>query len=233
MADIFREVDEDIRHERYEKLWKRYRWWVLGIVVALIAAVAAFVIIREQAESQRREEGIQFAQALAESEAGRPKSAAVAFKALADNTESGYLALARLRAADALAQAGDMSGAVALYDELAADGRASRLYRELGALLAAERLLDRESPEQVMQRLAPLVNGDGPWRPMAAELTGLAQMRAGRNDAARQIFAALSDDPGAPNGVRSRAQELLTSLGGPLEAEQLAQEPAAQQSGAD
>ncbi|MBR46221.1 MAG: hypothetical protein CMM31_07040, partial [Rhodospirillaceae bacterium] len=61
MADIFREVDEDIRHERYEKLWKRYRWWLLGVVVALIAAVAAYVIIDEQNESLRREEGLRFA----------------------------------------------------------------------------------------------------------------------------------------------------------------------------
>ena len=230
MADIFREVDEDIRHARYEKLWRRYRWWLLGIVVALIVAVAAFVIIKEQNESLRREEGIQFAAALAELEAGRPKSAAVAFKALADNTESGYLALARLRAADALALAGDMPGAVALYDELATDGRASLLYRELAALLAAERLLDRASPEEVIQRLAPLVGGDGPWRPMAAELTGLAQMRAGRSDAAREIFAGLLDDRRAPNGVRARAQELLASLGGPIEQEQPA---ASQQSAAD
>ncbi len=230
MADIFREVDEDIRHARYHKLWRRYRWWLLGIVVALIVAVAAFVIIKEQNERVRRDEGIQFAAALGELEAGRPKSAAVAFKALADNTDSGYLALARLRAADALAEAGDMTGAVAIYDELAADGRAGLLYRELAALLAAERLLDRASTEELMQRLAPLVSGSGPWRPMAAELTALAHMRAGSRDAAREIFADLRDDRGAPNGVRSRAEELLASLGGPLEP---AGEAAPQQSAAD
>ena len=220
MADIFREVDEDIRHERYQKLWRRYRWWIIGSVLALIVAVAAYVIIQERNESIRREEGIKFAAALAELEAGRPTSAAVAFNELADDTASGYLALARLRAADALVQGGDVSGAVALYDELSGDSRADLLYRELAVLLAAERELDRASPEEVMQRLAPLVNGSGPWRPMAAELTGLAQMRAGRGDAAREIFTALRDDPSAPNGVRSRAQELLASLGGPLETAQ-------------
>ena len=65
--------------------------------------------------------------ALGELEAGHPKSAAVAFSALAEETETGYLALARLRAADALALAGDISGAVALYDQLSADSRADLL----------------------------------------------------------------------------------------------------------
>lgn len=222
MADIFREVDEDIRHERYQKLWRRYRWYLLGVTLALIIAVAAFVIIKEQNEARREDEGRQFAAALGELEAGQPKGAAATFLALADTTDSGYLALARLRAADALVLAGDVSGAVALYDQLSADSRADQLYRELAILLAAERLLDRVGPDEVMQRLAPLVSGDGPWRSLANELTGIAQMRAGRIDAARDIFAKLSSDAGAPGGVRSRAQEFLASLGGPLEPAQSA-----------
>ncbi|MBT5780687.1 MAG: tetratricopeptide repeat protein [Rhodospirillaceae bacterium] len=228
MADIFREVDEDIRHERYQKLWRRYRWYLLGITLALIIAVAAFVIIKEQNEARREDEGRQFAAALGELEAGQPKGAAATFLALADTTDSGYLALARLRAADALVLAGDVSGAVALYDQLSADSRADQLYRELAMLLAAERVLDRAGPDEVMQRLAPLVSGDGPWRPLASELTGIAQMRAGRSDAARDIFAKLSADVGAPGGVRSRAQEFLASLGGPLEPAQSAQPDSSQ-----
>ena len=216
MTDIFREVDEDIRHARYQKLWRRYRWWLLGVLLALIVAVAAYVIINQRNDARRADEGRQFAAALSELEAGRPKGAAVAFAALADTTDSGYLALARLRAADALVLASDVSGAVALYDQLSTDSRADLLYRELAALLAAELLLDRASVEEVLQRLAPLVSGNGQWRSLAAELTGVAHIRAGRNDAAREIFAQLRDDSSAPNGVRSRAQELLASLGGPV-----------------
>ena len=111
--------------------------------------------------------------------------------------------MARLRAADALAEVGDVTGAVTIYDELAADTRAGVLYSELGALLAAEHLIDRASPEEVLQRLAPLVDGNGPWRPMAAELTGIAQIRAGRSDAAREIFAGLLDDFDFGNFVSS------------------------------
>jgi len=224
VADIFREVDEDIRQARYEKLWKRYRWWLLGLVLALIGAVAAYVIIDERNESLRREEGLRFAAALSELEAGRPREAAVQFKALADDTDSGYLALARLRAADAMAAAGDRNTAVALYDELSADSQANPRYRELSMLLAAEHLLDSAPPQDVMHRLAPLVSGDGPWRSLAVELTGLAQVKAGRTDAARQIFADLSQDQTAPSGVRARAQELLASLGGPIKSDS---EPAA------
>ena len=113
---------------------------------------------------------------------------------------------------------------MALYDELSRDSQANLRYRELSGLLAAEHLLDSAPPQEVMQRLAPLVSGNGPWRSLAVELTALAQIKAGRTDAARQMFAELSQDLTAPSGVRARAQELLASLGGPLKSDS---EPAA------
>ncbi|MBT5676472.1 MAG: hypothetical protein HOJ07_12330, partial [Rhodospirillaceae bacterium] len=50
-----------------------------------------------------------------------------------------------------------------------------------------------------------------------------------RSDAARDIFAKLSANAGAPGGVRSRAQEFLASLGGPLEPAQSQQSTSSDQ----
>ena len=101
---------------------------------------------------------------------------------------------------------------------MAADSRLDPLYRDLGALLAAQRLVDRASAAEVNQRLAPLLTGQSPWRPLATELSAVAEMRAGNEEAARGLFAQLVSDPGAPLGQRQRAAELLLSLGGDLEA---------------
>ena len=61
MADIFREVDEDLRHERYLKLWRRggatgcwaWAWVALGGAVA-------YVMLTDAQESARQAEGRQF-----------------------------------------------------------------------------------------------------------------------------------------------------------------------------
>ncbi|MCY4407240.1 MAG: hypothetical protein OXC15_12800, partial [Rhodospirillaceae bacterium] len=50
------------------------------------------------------------------------------------------------------------------------------------------------------------------------ELSAVAEMRAGNEEAARGLFAELVSDPAAPLGQRQRAAELLLSLGGDLEA---------------
>ena len=64
MADIFREVDEDIRRERYAKLWKAYGRYVIGAALALVIGVAATIGWREYTRAQREADGAQFAAAL-------------------------------------------------------------------------------------------------------------------------------------------------------------------------
>ena len=72
MVDIFREVDEDLRHERYLKLWRRWRYWLLGVGVVALGAAVAYVVITDAKESARQAEGRQFAAAIAGIE-GRPR----------------------------------------------------------------------------------------------------------------------------------------------------------------
>ena len=218
MADIFREVDEDLRHERYLKLWRRWRYWLLGVGVVALGGAVAFVLITDAQESARQAEGQQFAAAMAAIEAGRGGDVAERLAMIAADSETGYGALARLGEADARARRGDITGAVQIYDLLADDSSADPLYRDLGALLAAQRLVDRAPVSEVNQRLAPLLAGHSPWRPLAAELSAIAEMRAGNEEAARALFAELVGDAAAPLGQRQRAAELLTSLGGDLEA---------------
>ena len=217
MADIFREVDEDLRHERYLKLWRRWRYWLLGVGVAALGVAVAVVLIDNARESAREAEGRQFAAAIAGIEAGRGSEAVERLAALAAESETGYAALARLAEADARARRGDVSGAVHTYDIMAGDSRLDPLYRDLAALLAAQRLVDRAQVAEINQRLAPLLAGGSPWRPLAVELAALAEMRAGNEAAARAAFAELVRDPAAPFGQRQRAAELLLSLGGNLE----------------
>ena len=216
MVDIFREVNEDLRHERYLKLWRRWRYWLLGVGVAALGGAVAYVLITDAQESARQAEGQHFAAATAAAEAGRGAEAVERLAALAAESDTGYAALARLAEADARARRGDITNAVAAYDAMAGDGRLDPLYRDLAALLAAQRLINRATVAEINQRLAPLLAGHSPWRPLAAELSAIAELRAGNEAAARALFAEVVRDQAATLGQRRRAAELLESLGGNL-----------------
>ena len=211
---LLKEVSDELKKERYAELWKIYGNYVIGAAVALVLGMSGYQGWTVYQQGQREAEGEKFAQAQALAEAGRTAEAAAAFAGLAEDSGAGYATLSRLRAAALQAKAGDTGGAVATYDSLAGDSSAGETYRDLAVLLSVQHQLDSGDPEALMARLAPLTAEDNPWRYSALELTALLANRAGDRARAREIFTRLGDDAGAPQGLRTRAREMLIYLGG-------------------
>jgi hypothetical protein len=214
VAEIFREVDEDVRRARYEKLWKAYGKYIVGAAVGIVVATVAVVGWRQYQLGQREAEGERFAAALALAAEGRSADAANAFTELAGEAGRGYRVLARFQAAAALKDSGAADRAVAIYDQIAAEGGAGATLRDLAALLAVQTLFDQASASELEQRLERLLGDDNPWRYSARELAALVALKSGDTSAAREGFAALADDAGAPAGLRARATEMLAAIGG-------------------
>ncbi|TVR80562.1 MAG: hypothetical protein EA405_10760 [Rhodospirillales bacterium] len=211
---LLREIDEDIRRERYALLWKRYGAYVIALAVALVLAVVGYEVWRERTASAQAEAAERFAGALALAETD-PDSAAIVFESLATDGPGGYKVVARLQEGALLARQGDVSAAVEAYNRLAAEAR-EPVYRDLAILLAV--LTELRSPEAdaagLRQRLMPLTTDDRPWRYTAREMVAHLHLEAGEHDQARTRFAALAGDLRAPLGTRSRAENMLAQIDG-------------------
>jgi hypothetical protein len=214
-ADEFiREVDEAVRQERWLKLWKQYGTFVIGASLAIVVGTAAGVAWREYRASARLDEATQYAQAVELLRQDRPAEAADIFAALAENADSGYAVLARLRVAEARAEAGNPEAKLETLTRLA-ESNAAPVYRDLGRLLAAQQQLGRGEPGALTQDLDGLAGPEEPWRYSALELQALSQMQAGEMLEARRTLTALVSEPGTPANLARRASELLEALGGP------------------
>ncbi len=214
MADIFREVDEDIRKERYDKLWTTYGRYLIAAVVLIVLGTVGGVGWTAYQKSVNDGRGDRFAAALALARGGSNEQAAASFAALADDAGGGIGALARLQQAAALIETGDTTAAIAAYDRLAGDGSSDRLLRDLARLLAVMHSLDSAGTEELIDRLAPLIRDDNAYRYSAREMQALVSYRTGDVAGALSQLRALSDDPEAPPGLRQRSAEMITALGG-------------------
>lgn len=213
MGDIFHEVDEEVRRDRYNKFWKEYGGYIIAAAAALVLGVTASVGWREYNEQRRQEDSDRFTAAAALASDGQQRAAASAFEALASEAQAGYALLARFRVADALKEAGDTEGAIQTFEAIAADTGVEDLYRDLAALLAAMHMIDNGDPDELRRRLAALMVADGVWRHSARELSGALALRVGDKELAKTEFQTLADDLGAPPGARARATEVLQILG--------------------
>ena len=120
MADIFHEVDEEIRRERLRKLWERYSGLILIAAVALVAGIAGWRGYEYYQAQRAAESGAQFEAAMSLAEAGKLEEAAASFDKIAQTGTSSYRVLARLRAAAVTASA-NKAAAVKGFDAISAD----------------------------------------------------------------------------------------------------------------
>lgn len=165
MSDIIREVDEELRRENWEKLWKRYGKFVFGAAVGLVAATAAVVGWRAYDKDQRLKQGNNFAAAVATAESSESLSASAdAMAALAENAAAGYAMLAGFREAMLRAEAGEHEAAIAIYDALAEDDSVEPMFRDLAVLYSVRVQTDTGDAATLIARLAPLTAEDGDWR---------------------------------------------------------------------
>jgi hypothetical protein len=212
MADVFREVEEAIREDRMQKLWRRYGTVILAGVLAIVVAVAGWVFWQSWSASQRQAETAELAAALALAQQD-PDGGATALLAIAEEAGGGRATLARLYRAGYLAEAGDREGAVAAYRGIAGDGAVPDLWRDFARLMVVLHDLDAEEPGVLAATLEPLTEPGNPWRFSAQELSGLVALRQGAPERARDVFTRLAADPEAPAPVRDRAAELSVLLG--------------------
>ena len=219
MVDIFDEVDEELRAESAQKLLKRYGGLIAAAALLVIGAAAGWQGWQYWQVKQDAAAATAFVSTATAADTTATLDPVVrvalskSFDALAAGAPDGYRTLARLRAAALKADAGDMNGAAALWDQVAGDGSVDPLLRDLATLMWAQRLIDHGDPARLEARLKPLTEPTNAWRPLAQELLALLDIRQDHIDAARTAFRKLSQDATAPAGVRSRATALLSRLG--------------------
>ena len=209
VPDIFDEVSEDLRAERARRLLQRYGFLLVVVVVLAVAGVAGWQVWQSRQRAAREAVATQF---LAATEPQAPQSLAT-FAAIAKDGPSGYRALARLREAAAKATAGDLPGALALWDQISADEQADRSLRRVADMLWVQHQVDTGEPALVEGRIQPLAAPGEPWRPLALEARAWLRLRTGDTAGAEATLREIVAIPSAPPGVRARATGLLTRLG--------------------
>ena len=210
VADIFQEVDEEVRRERLQKLWQRYGTVIIAGCFLIVAGVGGWRAYEYWQAKKAGETGTAFEDAVMLAETDRHQDAAAAFAKIAATGTTGYRVIARLRQAAELAQS-DKKAALSAYDALAADKSAGAVIDDLAAVRAGFLLVDTAPYNEMRDRLEPLTASDRTFRHSARELLALSAWKAGDATAARKWTDMIIADPEAPAGTRSRA-EILSEL---------------------
>jgi len=210
VTDIFHEVEEEVRRERWEKIWKEYGDYIIAAAAFIVIAAAGWQLWRyyEHREQLRASSEYLAAQQLLQS--GQAPAAAEAFGKLAASAPSGYALVSRLQEAGALQSAGRTPDAVKLYMEVANGD--DPIVADVARIRAAWATADSASRADLEKLLAPLTDPSNAWNPMAREILAYSDFHNRKTKAAAAEYKKLSTDKNAPETLRQRCLAMATYL---------------------
>lgn len=212
MADIFSEVDEDLRREQYARIWKRYGAFIIGVCVLVIVGASGSVAWRAWREHQREASSLLYQNIVHSGEqvdtgpTGLARAKALA--AISGKLTPGYRVLAKLQRAAALVGARQMDDATRLYRQVADDKSAPKTLRDLAAIKAAYLQADVLTLADAKSRIAALTVPENAYRFSANEILGYVALRTGDDATALSYFQSVLSDPTAPQALRARVSDL-------------------------
>ena len=212
-AMLMREVDEAVRQDQVGDLAKRYGIIIAGVLVLFLASFGGWLLWQNQQESAMEERSEALVIAIDELEAGNDRIADTQLQELAADAEPGAAASAQLIRAGIAVRQNRREDAIALYNEVLADGEAPVPYRDYAAVRAVALQYDELEPQEVIDRLGPLAVSENPWFGSAGELVAMAYLAQGNEQQAGQLLAEIARDESVPQTLRARTRQLAGLLG--------------------
>lgn len=205
------EVTEEVRRDRLFAMFRRYGWIaVLGVL--LLVGGAAW---NEWRKAQETALAKAFGDAIfAALEAPTPEARRELLAGLPANGEQAAIR-DMLLASDPET---DRAGSLAALQSLEANAALPVMWRDLAVLKRVVLLGNDLPPAEARAALDPIAAPGRPYRVLALEQLAYLTLAEGNRDAAIAQLTALTQDQEAPQGLRRRAAQMVTALGGDLDA---------------
>jgi hypothetical protein len=211
VVDVFEQVEEELRSDRYKRL---ARTWlpVVGVVlvVALVAALGWWGW-----DSLNSNKGAKAAEAydrgMEALRADKPAEARLAFEEAVKEGNAAYKVLALQQQAGLAVTADKIPDAVRLFDQ-AAKASSDPILSDPPALKAAFLVMDTAPLADIEARLTPLAEDDRPLHAFAQEALALSRLQHGKIKEAREAFVLLQLGQDVPDDVRQRANIAVATI---------------------
>ena len=208
---LMREVDEDVRRDKFDEAWKKYRVLILGTAISIVLVVAANSIWKSHVQTTRNAASDLYAATLTKSEIDGADINALWSESRSDLNE-GYIELSYLQEAAAMLKAGKYDEALVVYNTLASQSSSDESMRELALLLASRIEYQQGKYAQARGRLITLSGADNMWSYSANETLALIDIAEGNLKQAIIKLSYIAEGKSAPAALQKRAEELKQLL---------------------
>ena len=211
MVDVFEQVEEELRSDRYKRLARTWLPVAGGVLLVALVAALAFWGWDSWQTSKADKASVAYDRGLESLEANNPVGADAAFLRAAKDGNGAYRSMALQQRAGIALAANRVPDAIALLDE-AAKASGDPLLSDTAAYKAALLAMDSETLEQIEARLEPIAKDGRPFSAFALEALAMARLQHGQVAPAREALVLLKNGLDTPEIVTQRADIAIAAI---------------------
>ena len=213
MSDVFQEVDEELREEKYKSIWRKFRYYVIGGLIVFILGIAANAFWKDYNLKEINDRSERFFTAIEMAQEDKVNAITLLEKfANQEERNSEYNALiARFTEAAIRRSEKDFNGALLIYQSLE-DNNISNFYEDYAKLSSVEMLIALNNKKDAKLILDDLINNTSDLKYIAMEYLGYLEIDEGNFSKARTIFTNIADEASSSVNMKNRSREVLSIL---------------------
>lgn len=212
MADLFQEIDDELRQDKASRMWRVYGKYVVAAAIVIIISVGGYKFWQQKQLDDGETASIAYEAALARSASGDHKGAIDQFNGEEIGTVAGYAALSQMQKANLAMKINDFEAALITFKDIAKNDNYPQSIKEWASFRYAAVSVEKQIGSNAPADLDSLIATDSPWRFLAKEIKAIREIETGNKSGAKAIFSELADDENAPERLRVRAAEFLKTL---------------------
>ena len=204
------EVREEVRKDRLYRMFRRYGWLPLLVVLAIVGGTA----YREWSSAQERSTAEALGDNIISAEARAELSERIESleNIQIDSGNRDADAIRDLMVASAMAENGQLDEAVSRLASISSANDVSKVYRDLAQLRSISLRQDRIDTEDLLSELDGMIKNKSEFQLLAKEMMAHAYDRQGDKENAINTLSHLLNEDGLPDELYRRASEFLASL---------------------
>ena len=212
MADLFQEIDDELRQDKASRLWRVYGKYVVAAAVVIIISVGGYKFWQQKQLDDGEKASIAYEAALERSASGDHNGAIDQLNKEELGTVAGYAALSQMQKANLAMKINDFEAALITFKDIAENDNYPQSIKDWASFRYAAVRVEKQIDSNAPADLDSLIATDSPWRFLAKEIKAIRGIETGNKSAAKAIFSELADDENAPERLRVRAAEFLKVL---------------------
>ena len=212
MADLFQEIDDELRQDKASRMWRVYGKYVVAAAIVIVLSVGGYKFWQQKQLDDGETASIAYEAALARSASGDHKGAIDEFNGEEIGTVAGYAALSQMQKANLAMKINDFEAALITFKDIAENDNYPQSIKEWASFRYAAVSVEKQIGSNAPADLDSLIATDSPWRFLAKEIKAIREIETGNKSGAKAIFSELADDENAPERLRVRAAEFLKTL---------------------